>query len=311
MPARPESLPEKSIKAFDALDFMQMEFPERVPILDPVIQQGEHTLLFAPTGMGKSHLALYMAVAVARGTGLFDRWHAPCPRNVLYIDYEMDKRDLQQRLLMACGGNETHKKKMKLKIINAAMQDIPLPRLTSQEGEQLFKPHIDAADFIIVDNLLTAGYAGKINEAETARPMLDFLLRLKSQGKTALIVHHTGKNGESQLGTSVHEVVMGQTILLRRPDDFVAGQNARFIVEFKKARNFIGKAALPFEAELVEQDGIQKWISGAVSDRIKEQLVEMLKAGEKLSMRSVAEMFNIKQYTANKYLKEARKELAV
>ena len=54
-------------------------------------------MLFAPRGVGKTHVALEAAYAVATGSS-FLRWHAPEPHPVLIIDGEMPAGTLQERL---------------------------------------------------------------------------------------------------------------------------------------------------------------------------------------------------------------------
>ena len=80
-----------------ASDFLAMEFPPRRMLLAPWLPMGGLAMLFAPRGVGKTHIALEVAYAVATASS-FLRWHAPEPHPVLIIDGEMPAGTLQERL---------------------------------------------------------------------------------------------------------------------------------------------------------------------------------------------------------------------
>ncbi len=71
----------------------------------------------------------------------------------------------------------------------------------------------------------------------------------RRRGVSVLIVHHAGKGGE-QRGTSRREDVLDTSISLRRPNDYVPTEGARFEVHFEKARGIHEDRAKPFEAKL-------------------------------------------------------------
>jgi RecA-family ATPase len=54
-------------------------------ILAPIIMTQSLSMIHAWRGVGKTHVALGIAYAVASG-GEFLRWKAPVPRKVLYLD---------------------------------------------------------------------------------------------------------------------------------------------------------------------------------------------------------------------------------
>jgi hypothetical protein len=78
-------------------EFLNMELPPLENILDPWLSTQGLALIYAPRGIGKTHVALGIAYAVASG-GSFLRWKAPKPRGVLYLDGEMPANLLQERL---------------------------------------------------------------------------------------------------------------------------------------------------------------------------------------------------------------------
>lgn len=65
--------------------FLQMQLPAREALLAPWLCTQDLTMIYAPRGIGKTHVALGIAYAVASGNE-FLRWKSPLPRGVLYID---------------------------------------------------------------------------------------------------------------------------------------------------------------------------------------------------------------------------------
>jgi RecA-family ATPase len=75
--------------------WLARDLPRPVAVLGEVICDSTRMFLGGPTGIGKTHLAMAMAGAIATGRG-FLHWLGPArPLAVLYIDGEM-ARDLMQ-----------------------------------------------------------------------------------------------------------------------------------------------------------------------------------------------------------------------
>src|SRR5215207_10711912 len=85
------------LRAIGLSDFLAMEFPPRHMLLAPWLPVGGLAMLFAPRGVGKTHVALEVAYAVATASS-FLRWDAPESHPVLVIDGEKPARTLQERL---------------------------------------------------------------------------------------------------------------------------------------------------------------------------------------------------------------------
>ncbi len=79
----------------------ELEKPES--LLGSVITNSSRTFIFGPTGLGKTHFALGMAACTVSGKG-FGPWQASRQCRVLYVDGEMPRDLLQERLLDVPGG---------------------------------------------------------------------------------------------------------------------------------------------------------------------------------------------------------------
>src|SRR5689334_2567563 len=70
---------ERCLRAVKLGDFRRMDIKPREMLLDPILPVQGLAMIHAKRGVGKTHLALGNAVAVASGEE-FLRWKAPKPR---------------------------------------------------------------------------------------------------------------------------------------------------------------------------------------------------------------------------------------
>ena len=78
-------------------DWMARDLPEPDWLLGNVISTTTRASLSAPTGLGKTNFSMALAISVAAGKH-FLHWKAKKPAGVLYIDGEMSRRLLKQRI---------------------------------------------------------------------------------------------------------------------------------------------------------------------------------------------------------------------
>ena len=190
-------------------------------------------LLHAPRGLGKTHVALGTAYAIATGTG-FLRWKAEKPWRVLLLDGEMPASALQERLKTISEFNGTAPPTWEhLTIAASDLQDIGLPDLSDPGAQRFYDQLVEAHDLVIVDNLSTICRSVKENEADSWTPVQNWALTLRRAGKSVLFIHHGGKSGQ-QRGSSRKEDIVDTVIALRRPPDYSPDDGARFEVHFEK-----------------------------------------------------------------------------
>lgn len=256
-------------------DFLEMAIPQREAMLHPAILEQSLNMLYAQRGVGKTWLALELAYAVATGGTALGRWAAPQPRKVLYIDGEMCASDLQARLRAVAGGSPSPAPAGFFSLITPDMHgEGGLPDIASPEGQAEWNATIAqcGAELIVLDNLACLRKSGKENDSDSVRPIQSWLLSLKRQGKSVLLVHHAGKGGLAKgsevtsRGSSALEDTLDVVIQLRRPEGYSPDHGARFVVQLTKARHLTGPDARPFEAHLTrDASGGQQWVTQAPS----------------------------------------------
>ncbi|MEQ1706879.1 MAG: AAA family ATPase [Terricaulis sp.] len=281
----------------EASDFLAMVIPPRKLLLAPWLPEKGLAMIAAPRGIGKTHVALNVAYAVASG-GMFLRWQAEAPRRVLYIDGEMPAVTLQERLARIAEKADATPAQGALAFVAADLSEFGLPDLSTPEGQTAFMPKLAAFDLVVIDNLSTLCRTGRENEAESWALVQAFALELRRAGKSVLFVHHTGKAG-AQRGTSKREDVLDSVLLLKRPDDYEASQGARFVVTFDKARSFTGDDAKPFEAALNPLTGA--WSMTEATAARDANIREMKQQG--FSGRQIARELGVNASTISRALK--------
>lgn len=287
-----------SLEAPEPMDFgtlLEFELPKRKFILGPILQQQGLAMIHAPRGIGKTHVALGIALAVATG-GMFLRWIAPEPRRVLYLDGEMPASAMQSRIKGMTAGMGTEPAEGFFRILNPDLIGGIMPDISTEEGQSAIELYLSGVELLILDNLSTLCRSGRENESESWGPVQGWLLELRRRGIAVLIVHHSGKNG-AQRGTSRREDVLDTVLKLRRPDDYSASQGARFEIHVEKGRSLFGKDAEPFEAQLVEQDGVAIW-TVKEGDPLVECAIDMLRAGK--SLRAIEDELGIPKSTVGR-----------
>lgn len=294
------AVPSKSpIESINVFSFLAKDFPPRELMLAPWLAVQGLTMVAAPRGVGKTHIAVGAAYAVAIG-GEFLRWKAPQPRKVLLLDGEMPAALLQERIRETQNrANTVPDDWDNLKIAAADLQERGLPDLTLPEAQALYAPLIADRDLIVVDNLSTICRGLKENDADSWTPVQDWALEQRRKGKSVLFIHHCGKSGQ-QRGTSRKEDVLDTVLTLRRPPDYSPEHGARFEVRFDKSRGFHGAEAEPFEARLAGEQWITSEIRAA--DDI-ESLAALKAAG--CSIREIADRTGVPRSTVARKLGEA------
>lgn len=275
------------IRAVTLDEFLQLQLPKREMLLDPILPSQGLCMLYAKRGVGKTHVALGIAYAVATG-GKFLKWQAPHPKEVLYIDGEMPAIAMQERLMrISAADNLKPPDPSFLRIITPDLQEGPMPNLSTKDGRDSIEELIQGANLVVIDNVSTLFRSGVENEAESWQPIQDWGLKLRRQGKSILFVHHASKAG-NQRGTSKREDVLDTVIALKHLPDYSPHQGALFGVNLEKTRHFAGEDATSFQVQLKEQeDGLWIWEVNVLHD---ERIIEVAEAiNEGLTIKQVEE----------------------
>lgn len=291
------------VRAISLRDFLAKDYPPRVNLLSPWLPSSGLAMIYAWRGIGKTQVALRVGYAVATG-GEYLGWHAPEPQPVLYIDGEMPAVAMQERLgsiVKASEADDPPDNYFKL-ITPDEQLKTGMPDLGSIEGQGVIEADVQQAKLIIIDNISTLVRSGAENKGDDWLAVQQWALRLRSEGKSVLFVHHSSKNG-TQRGTSRREDVLDTVLCLKRPPDYEDMQGARFQVSFEKCRGVFGKDVEPFEASLITGDSQERWERKTVDASTYQQVIELSNLG--MSQTEIAKELDVNKSTVSRHYKKA------
>jgi hypothetical protein len=266
-------------------------------ILDPILSPGSAALIWGPSGVGKSFLALGLALAVAGG-GSFLGWTAPRPRNVLYLDGEMSAAAVGARLRLFGSPPPS------LHLWLAADQGGRPLDLTTLDGlERLVRGWRKVPDLIVIDSLSSlVGVRG--GDSERWSEMRYFLGLQKRAARAVVMVHHANRDGAMR-GLSQRADAMDLIMALRRPRDWQPTDGARVELRLEKPRHQIGAAAAPIEAQLCPgADGTAQWQWHRGGSRDLQRALPLFEKG--MSAEAVAKAIGVSARTGYRLQQRAR-----
>ena len=299
--------PDYPLVVTDLHTFLAEPIPPREPILAPIILSQSLSMIHAWRGVGKTHVALGIAYAVASG-GDFLRWNAPVPRKVLYLDGEMPSPALQMRLANIVKTSATEAPKGYFRLVTPDQQHGAMPDLATHDGQDVVDAQVESdTSLLIVDNLSAlVRRGGRENDAESWLSVAEWALRHRANGRSVLFIHHSGKNG-AQRGTSKKEDLLDIVLTLKQPADYNAVDGAVFEVHFEKARGISGRDTEPFEARLsTDANGAQSWSIKTVENTTYSRVVELHELG--LKPGDIAQELDIHKSSVSRSLKRAEAE---
>lgn len=283
-------------------DFLERKIQPRGQVLSPWLPTQGLAMLHASRGVGKTHVAIGIAWAVATG-GKFFNWRAETPRGVLYLDGEMPASALQERFATLAASSE-QEPKAPLSIYTPDLQpDGRVIDLARKEHQAAIARHLEGIELIVVDNLSTLT-SGRENEADDWRPVQAWALQQRSAGRSVLLIHHDGKGG-GQRGSSRKEDILDTVIQLYHASNYTPDQGAAFFVEFKKSRGFHGEDAASFEARLeTDHRGRAQWTTKDAEASTFDRVLQLCREG--LGQKDIAEELGVHKSQVSRHLKRAK-----
>lgn len=273
----------------------QRQFRLREDVIGPWLREGESAMLWAPSGLGKSMLALTIALAVAGG-GKVCGWNFDKPRPVLFLDGEMHIQDLRDRLVMLAGtieGLDQDAADRNLMLLSRQDQDaeVNFPDLAQRAGqdEVLTRALGMKAELLIADNFSTLAEVADENDAAAMSPVLTMLMRFKQAGIATILVHHSDKTSSNYRGSSKLATTFEVIIGLHRLDGRAAADGTGFELRWGKFRGKPTGATRDTEVTLIETpEGKTIWAVAPASSGEMLALLDAVRSGRFGSQDAIA-----------------------
>lgn len=300
----PEMLSTALIKADD---LAALDIPIQQAICGSWFYQGALGFLFAERGLGKTWLALLMAISFAAGRN-FGPWSVSRRWRVLYVDGEMPLDTIRDRFAALHHSQGPcdlqilnhewlfQKTNCVFNLSGIKPQDALLQLCVSENIE-----------ILILDNLscLFSGVAE--NDADAWEQVLPWLLDLRRRNIAVVMVHHSGRSGQQMRGTSRRE---DAAFWILRLDAVAEHSNpvegARFVSKFVKQRQGTRNETAPIEWHF-EPTGLITRVSFKRSATVEEVFKQHVKDGL-TSCTDIAEEMQLSKGTVSKLAKRAEVE---
>ena len=172
-------------------------------LIQSVIKIMTLTVIFAPSGIGKTWLGLSVGICLSNGIDIFPYWPNPSgPRKVLYILGEMNRDEIEDRVadIQRAYNIDSDNGYFEAHRIND--KDISEP--SGQARVEKYIRNLDKrgegkTSVLIIDNLNTLAENASFKAGWDK--LFAWIEKIKKSGITVILIHHTNKQGK-YLGTS-------------------------------------------------------------------------------------------------------------
>ena len=299
----------KRVRAVQLGQMLKMKFTPDIQLLGQLIFAKTIGMIAGPRGGGKSLLSMLMSYAIAGGKPL-EPWGSGSGMPVAYLDGEMRAIGFQSRLRLLHARNQDpesiRKVQQNLHIISRDFAKDVIGSIDQVEGQRRIDALIpDEVKLIVIDNL-SAWTSGGREDGGSWATIKSWLIEKRLQGKSVLLVHHTGKNGK-QRGSSAHEDLLDYSILLSPMASNGEEQDTRFTVEHTKLRDHLPHLKQRYEFAIYTKDNKLFFDVAPAGVRISEHAQEMLEMHtNNIPMSEIAEKFKVNKSTVSRTIQRLK-----
>lgn len=293
-----------TLRTVSAADLLLSPPQPRALILAPWLRERDAVLLWAPTGAGKSQVAMSMALAVAGGVKVMG-WQAEASRSVLYVDGEMDRGDLVERLDLLRKTTHPPLAVGELGRLHFLARDCHSPEVEFPDLGDTDAGHrivleaakTTGATLVILDNLSTLATIEDENSASAIRGPMALVQKLRQMGCTPLVVHHSDKGGRNYRGSSNIGTTFSHIVGLT-PSEGAEPGCMDVTMQWSKNRNGPAFAQAPMRVRLVSDDSAPRWEVGESESHQAAQLARAIKSGRFTNLVEAGEALGLKKSRA-------------
>ena len=217
---------------------MALNVPPRASLAGDWFQADDYGIICGRRGIGKSWLAMELAIAMVEGRD-FGPWKCPKPIRGLYVDGEMaldHSRDRVRALSANTAGGGALFVLSHQQVFNTTQKALCLSD-PAQQNELIDICEREKIDVVFLDNGACLFRGVDENSADDFRDKIEgWLLAFRRRGIAVVLVLHEGRNGAIR-GTSKREDATFWILRVAETGSNEHTPGARFISCFTKNRN--------------------------------------------------------------------------
>ena len=242
----------KTLNSYCLNDYLKLDIRPPIFIVEKLFKENSINFISGPKGNGKTEFVLGLTHSLCRGQPFLD-YTCPDPMPIVYIDGEMDPYDLIERsekYIERLGPTQNNY----FTIVNFAQQlNETIPDIKSEIGQQLITDVLEKVHkltakkaVLVLDNLRSLSNY-KENDSDEYRLINSWLLRLRGQCYTSIVIDHHGKAGVGPRGTSSKTDNANVSLLLNAVKE-KGCPDMVMKIEFDKARGLRPNETEDYEA---------------------------------------------------------------
>lgn len=269
-------------------EILTTETEAQVEYWGPILTSRQLMMVYAPTGVGKSFFVWSLLLAIATGSRFLCH-NCPQARRVLLAEGEMGLPYTKKRLSKLLPSLPLSPRGENFKVLSKDHTGGQLWNIANPEHQKRYNALLEHVDVFAIDNLLCSAFP--MHSRDTEFSMWDriapWLFMIRDSGRSVILVHHTNKGGQQQMGASTKMNWLDTAIELRPPETERAVRGTEFELRFAKSRDVKKSDAQPLSVSFLEDDdGANHWTWGPLQQE-QTDVVKDLKA-KGLSRRDVA-----------------------
>lgn len=237
-------------------------------LIPPFLPEGKASIVYAAGGTGKSYLAVLCAVMVATGKGALG-WPVTTPGQVLYLDWETDAYEIDERLGRVARGMGIETPEILYRSCAGSLDRM------AEDVAQLVADH--DIRLVIVDSVgMASGTSHEGSSAEESA--IKLFSAIRHLGTTVLCVDHvTGEDSKSEGAISkpygsIYKVNLARSVWELKGTPAEEGQETHLALFHRKVNKgrlspaiglsvTHGPEAVVFKREDISDDGLVKGLS--------------------------------------------------
>lgn len=185
-------------------------------LLEDLLRLGDQMTMFAWRGVGKSLFVLLQALCFANGQKALCGKVCPSRKyRVLIIDAELPADSLKKRARAIAEGLGLPESAANELIVRSSVTEKKDIRLDTDAGWEDLLPDLEQAEIIVVDSLFKVFPSSMSTGISNAAAPNMFYDWCRKHRKTAIVVDHQGKKGDTAYGTMGKEIALDVVLQLK------------------------------------------------------------------------------------------------
>lgn len=254
-------------KVFMSLkELMTRKFKDQEWLVERLLPKGAITIISGPAGSYKSYVTLGIALAVAKGQKVMDRFTSKKGK-VLIIDLENNANLIQKRMRQLNNDND-----LDIYFPNTKLNKIwDFSNDEDSQHDALFC-HVQGIDLIIIDSLIRA-HSSDENDARSMSRVFKNLKKFTDYGITVLAVHHHRK-GIAGMKKNYGESLRGSSDILAAPDSHLSLSREDDEITFYQTKMRYAKELPPFKVKVnIKDNEVSEMPFRIIDENIQASLV--------------------------------------